>query len=550
MEETQLINVTQSFFSASSASMQRRAASIGPGAGDHGEEARGRSARRAASVVPGRQLSQGRSYPRDSFVRDPSIAAPHLHAPEVARAPGLSRIASEEDASDPSIPPVRPGEAAPSYEVAVDSAPGSPLHLPVSSNHSIDTLDLGAGISASLRNSHRIERSPTPSRSPLATANPITSPTDSPTGSSGHLPLARISTRASRLSHDSTDTTSSAHSSETDRPPLDRQLSSGTGTSNNASLSSDPEHAGTGWRSAPVPGSTASSIGRGRSPDRQLSSASTDALTNGVAGMTFQSRSSTSRPSTSPSSAGVTGLDRRRRTSSSSATTAHRASSNTERPSALPSALKSNSGSSGRSVSRGARFTLSGITEALRGKSSSRVRNGHADEPAAPAVPRRTSSPDARVSGSSSSRMRSQSRGRKTALKALRDALVVGHHLAHHGDRDGSDDDRHGSSGPDVVGDGWKEFKAGTYTYPISITVPATLPPSLTCEFGHVAYSLKATVHRAGALTTNLTSSTEVTLVTTPGEEDTEESESIVVERFWETQVKYHVALSGKVRSL
>jgi hypothetical protein len=32
-----------------------------------------------------------------------------------------------------------------------------------------------------------------------------------------------------------------------------------------------------------------------------------------------------------------------------------------------------------------------------------------------------------------------------------------------------------------------------------------------------------------------------------PGEDDTEESESIVVERFWETQMKYHVALSGKV---
>ncbi|KPV73638.1 uncharacterized protein RHOBADRAFT_16871, partial [Rhodotorula graminis WP1] len=224
MEETQLINVTQSFFSASSASMQRRAASIGPGAGDHGDESRGRSTRRAASVVPGRQVSQGRSYPRDSVLQQHELAPVplHQHAPEVARAPGLSRISSEEDLGDHRIPPVLPGEAAPSYE------------------------------------------------------------------------------------------------------------------------------------------------------------------------------------------------------------------------------------------------------------------------------------------------------------------------------------DRHGAGGSEVVGDGWKEFKAGTYTYPISITVPATLPPSLTCEFGHVGYTLKATVHRAGALTTNLTSSTEVTLVTTPGEEDTEESESIVVERFWETQVKYHVALSGK----
>ncbi|GAA5921978.1 hypothetical protein JCM3775_003447 [Rhodotorula graminis] len=563
MEETQLINVTQSFFSASSASMQRRAASIGPGAGDHGDESRGRSTRRAASVVPGRQVSQGRSYPRDSVFQQHELAPVplHQHAPEVARAPGLSRISSEEDLGDHRIPPVLPGEAAPSYEVAVDSAPGSPMHHPVSSNHSVDTLDLGSGLSTAFRGTHhRLERSPTPSRSPLATSNPITSPVESPSSSSNHLPLARTTTRASRLSHDSTETVSSAHSSGTDRPPLDRQLSSGTGTSNTASLSSDPERHGPGWQSAPVPGSTASSFGRGRSPDRQSSSASgatdgVDGATSGVAGMTFQSRQSMA-----PAPASATGTDRRRRPSSSSAATTRRLSSNTERPSALPSALKSNSGSSGgsgggggggRSASRGARFTLSGITEVLRGKSSSRARNGNAnsnaaavDEAHAPVVARRTSSPDARA-GSSSSRMRSQSRGRKTALKALRDALVVGHHSSH-GERDGSDEDRHGAGGSEVVGDGWKEFKAGTYTYPISITVPATLPPSLTCEFGHVGYTLKATVHRAGALTTNLTSSTEVTLVTTPGEEDTEESESIVVERFWETQVKYHVALSGK----
>lgn len=144
--------------------------------------------------------------------------------------------------------------------------------------------------------------------------------------------------------------------------------------------------------------------------------------------------------------------------------------------------------------------------------------------------------------------MRSQSRGRKTALKALREALVVGHmHPSHSSERDGSDEEGHSASDVISSGDGWKEFKAGTYTYPISIPVPASLPPSLNCEFGHVSYTLKATVHRAGALTPKLTSSTEVMLVTSPSEEDTEENESIVVERFWETQVKYHVALSGKV---
>ncbi|GAA6055120.1 hypothetical protein JCM3770_007450 [Rhodotorula araucariae] len=559
LEETQLINVTQTFFSASSHAMQRRAASIGPGSGDHGDEMRGRSSRRSASVVPGRQMSQGHSYARDSYAPETqSSLHGHHGAPEVSRPPGLSRIASEDELSG-NVPPVQPGEAAPAYEVAVDSAPGSPLHLPVSGNHSVDTLDLGAGLSAAIRHSRHLERSPTPSRSPLATAHPITSHIESPSASATHLPLDRTTTRASRLSHDSTETVSS---DGTDRPRLDRQVSSGTGTSLTASLSSDPDQVGTGWNSAPVPGSTTSSFERGRPPTRNVPGASggsgsagselrngdepssLDAVANRVAGMTFQSRNSTSRQSMSPSPGPVVSSDRRRRPSASSSMTARRSFSASDRPSALPSALKSDSSSNGRSVSRGARFALAGIAEVFRGKSSSRARNNHPED-LAPPLPRRTSSPDTRGSGASSSRVRSHSRGRKTALKALRDALVVGHHHGHHGDRDGSDDDRHGA-GAEVVGDGWKEFKAGTYTYPISITVPATLPPTLTCEFGHVGYTLKATVHRAGALTTNLTSSTEVTLVTTPGEEDTEESESIVVERFWETQVKYHVALSGK----
>jgi hypothetical protein len=137
----------------------------------------------------------------------------------------------------------------------------------------------------------------------------------------------------------------------------------------------------------------------------------------------------------------------------------------------------------------------------------------------------------------------------------LREALTTGHAHLHDqesgpgggggglGDHD--DQDHHS----EATGDGWKEFKAGTYVYPISIPVPGTLPPTLSCEFGSVSYNLKATVVRAGALTTNLTAHSEVVLVAMPGEDDTEESESIVVERFWETQMKYHVALSGKVTS-
>ncbi|BGO93624.1 hypothetical protein NBRC10512_001242 [Rhodotorula toruloides] len=544
MEENLLINVTNTFFSAASSSMNRRAASIGPGSGDHGEEPRGRSSRRAASVAPGRELSHGRSYPPNSLFRQqPSPVTSTISVGEVSRAPNLSRIASEESVNG-LVPPIQPGEAAPAYEVAVESQPGSPMHLPHAPNLSVDTLDLGSPAQLAFRNSSRqFDRSPTPSRSPLATANPIISPSTS----NHDLRLNRTSTGASRLSHES-GSSLSTHSDETDRPHLDRHASSGASTA--ASQSSDSEINGTGWNSAPVPGTAASSIHRGRPATRSRNlmagieqlgedeAGSLDVVTNGVSGMTFQPKSSTRQPPAPSASS-----ERGRRASTSSNATARRVSSS-DRPTALPSALKStgSSSSSARSASRGARFSLSGVTDVFRHKSSSRARDMQRDESVA-STTRRDASPDTQRGGS---RMRSQSRGRKTALKALRDALVAGHHHHHNAERDGSDDEGHRDSDVLAVGDGWKEFRAGTYTYPISIPVPASLPPTLDCEFGHVHYTLKATVHRAGALTTNLTSSTDVTLVTTLGEEDTEESESIVVERFWETQVKYHVALSGK----
>ena len=125
-------------------------------------------------------------------------------------------------------------------------------------------------------------------------------------------------------------------------------------------------------------------------------------------------------------------------------------------------------------------------------------------------------------------------------MKVLRDALTSGVDV-----EDGESDDDEAKTTKS-----WREFRAGTYTYPISIPVPASLPPSISSDFGAVSYYLKATVNRAGALTSNLTSTAEVTLVSCPGSDDTEESESIVVERFWESQMRYHIALSGKVRLL
>ncbi|KAI0753124.1 hypothetical protein C8Q80DRAFT_1150163 [Daedaleopsis nitida] len=95
-------------------------------------------------------------------------------------------------------------------------------------------------------------------------------------------------------------------------------------------------------------------------------------------------------------------------------------------------------------------------------------------------------------------------------------------------------------------GHGWKEFRKGVYTYPISFAIPANAPPSLHVDYGSVIWKLKAVVHRPGAFTTKLTASQEITVVATPGEDDTEESESIIVERQWDTQMQYIIVISGR----
>ncbi|EJD08036.1 uncharacterized protein FOMMEDRAFT_131011 [Fomitiporia mediterranea MF3/22] len=95
-------------------------------------------------------------------------------------------------------------------------------------------------------------------------------------------------------------------------------------------------------------------------------------------------------------------------------------------------------------------------------------------------------------------------------------------------------------------GEGWKEFKKGTYTYPISFAIPGDSPPSLQCDFGTVGYSLKATVHRPGAFTHRLTATREVTFIACPGEDDIDESDNIVVQREWDSQMHYMIIISGR----
>lgn len=95
-------------------------------------------------------------------------------------------------------------------------------------------------------------------------------------------------------------------------------------------------------------------------------------------------------------------------------------------------------------------------------------------------------------------------------------------------------------------GDGWKEFKKGTYTYPISFAIPGHAPPSLDCQYGSVVWRVKAAVHRPGTFTSKLAASREIVVVAAPTEDDTEGTDNIIVERLWDQQMQYLISISGR----
>ncbi|CAK5281850.1 unnamed protein product [Mycena citricolor] len=95
-------------------------------------------------------------------------------------------------------------------------------------------------------------------------------------------------------------------------------------------------------------------------------------------------------------------------------------------------------------------------------------------------------------------------------------------------------------------GESWKEFKKGTYSFPISFTIPSTAPPTIQCDYGNVTWRLKANVHRPGAFTTKLQAAREVLVIAAPVEDETEDTETVVVERFWEQQMQYVVSINGR----
>ncbi|KAG7449723.1 uncharacterized protein BT62DRAFT_1002041 [Guyanagaster necrorhizus] len=92
----------------------------------------------------------------------------------------------------------------------------------------------------------------------------------------------------------------------------------------------------------------------------------------------------------------------------------------------------------------------------------------------------------------------------------------------------------------------WREFKAGTYTYPVSFTIPGNAPPTLQCSFGSVSWTISANVHRPGTFKTKLSAQREIVVVSCPTEEDTEDTENIIVERHWDQQLQYLITISGR----
>lgn len=92
----------------------------------------------------------------------------------------------------------------------------------------------------------------------------------------------------------------------------------------------------------------------------------------------------------------------------------------------------------------------------------------------------------------------------------------------------------------------WKEFKKGTYNWPVSFVLPPGSPPSIRCDYGSVTYRIRAQATRAGTFTSKLVANTEVTVISCPSADDLEESESIIVEREWDNNLRYLISLSGK----
>jgi hypothetical protein len=68
----------------------------------------------------------------------------------------------------------------------------------------------------------------------------------------------------------------------------------------------------------------------------------------------------------------------------------------------------------------------------------------------------------------------------------------------------------------------------------------------MECLYGTVKWRLKANVHRPGAFSPRMTAAREVIVIAAPTDDDTEDTENIVVERHWEQQLQYLISIAGR----
>jgi len=96
------------------------------------------------------------------------------------------------------------------------------------------------------------------------------------------------------------------------------------------------------------------------------------------------------------------------------------------------------------------------------------------------------------------------------------------------------------------VGDGWQEFRKGTYTFPISFEIPSHMPASLECDGGSVVWKLVAKVRRPGVFTPNLIAIRDVHVVSIPADGDVDMTGEIQIQRPWDDQLQYLFKISRK----
>lgn len=100
------------------------------------------------------------------------------------------------------------------------------------------------------------------------------------------------------------------------------------------------------------------------------------------------------------------------------------------------------------------------------------------------------------------------------------------------------------------AGDGWQEFRKGTYTFPVSFEIPSHMPTSLECDGGSVKWKLVAKVRRPGVFTSKLTATREVQVVSIPAESDVDITGDILIEKPWDDQLQYLFHISRKVLTI